>query len=199
MSASSNLTEEQPFTELLARLADRTPAPGGGSAAAWSLAIAASLVEMACAFTLSREPSSERDERIAAILVRSRELRAAALVLAREDLDSFEGVLAAMRRPRGDAGRREAIAAAKSGAAQVPLRTATAAAAVAELAAELASAGNPNLIGDAVAGALLAEAACRAAVKLVAINLDEVPDDRRLTEAAELADRAARARARALA
>lgn len=198
MSASDDLIEHRSLVELLAQLADRTPAPGGGSAAAWSLAVAAALVEMACAFTLSREEHRDVSERTDEIRLRSRELRAAALDLARDDLDSFEGVLAVMRRPREDPGRSEALASAKSAAAQVPLATASAAAEVAELAAEVAANGNPHLIGDAVTGALLAEAACRAAANLVAINLEHTPQDPRSVEAARLADRALQARSRAL-
>jgi methenyltetrahydrofolate cyclohydrolase len=38
------------FAELLDRLAARTPAPGGGAAAAWACALAAGLVEMAASF-----------------------------------------------------------------------------------------------------------------------------------------------------
>lgn len=198
MSGRDDLIEHLPLAELLARLADRTPAPGGGSAAAWSLAIAAALVEMGCAFTLSREEFTGVSERIDAIRLRSRHLGAASLDLAREDLESFQAVLEAMRRPREDPDRSAALLLARSAAAQVPLRTATAAAEVAELAAEVAASGNPNLIGDAVTGALLAEAACRAAVNLVEINLGDAPGDPRLAEAAGLAASAFQARSRAL-
>jgi hypothetical protein len=45
-----------------------------------------------------------------------------------------------------------------------------------------------------VTGALLAEATCRASVRLVEINLDEVQGDPRVGEAAELARRAMAAR-----
>jgi len=69
------------------------------------------------------------------------------------------------------------------------------AAEVAEMAADITRAGNPNLAGDAIAGALLAEAAAQAAARLVAINLIDGP---MVNQAAEFAGRAGAARARAL-
>ena len=64
------------------------------------------------------------------------------------------------------------------------------------MAADLARAGNPNLAGDAIAGALLAEAAAQASARLVAINLTDGP---MVDQAAEFAGRARDARDRALA
>ena len=58
-------------------------------------------------------------------------------------------------------------------ASQSPLAIAGVGAELAELAADLARTGNRNLAGDAIAGALLAEAAAQAAARLVAINLTE--------------------------
>ena len=62
---------------------------------------------------------------------------------------------------------------------------------MAELAAELARTGNQNLAGDAIAGALLAEASAQAASRLVAINLTDGPA---VVAAADLARRARAAR-----
>jgi formiminotetrahydrofolate cyclodeaminase len=97
--------------------------------------------------------------------------------------------------------RRQRLLAALSEAAQVPLEIAEVGAAVAALAARLAEDGNPNLLGDAVTAALLAEAACRSAAGLVMINLRSSPGDDRLGRAlravAESAKSAGRARVRA--
>jgi formiminotetrahydrofolate cyclodeaminase len=80
----------------------------------------------------------------------------------------------------------------------VPLAIAETGAEAAELAATLAREGRRSLEGDATAGALLAEAATRAAVRLVEINLAGAPDDPRLAEARACAERAWAARRRAL-
>jgi formiminotetrahydrofolate cyclodeaminase len=58
--------------------------------------------------------------------------------------------------------------------------------------------GSRHLAGDAIAAALLAEGACRAAAELVAINLYGSDDRERRRRAAELARRAAAAREEAL-
>jgi formiminotetrahydrofolate cyclodeaminase len=64
---------------------------------------------------------------------------------------------------------------------------------VTQLAASVAANSKPSLRGDALAGAALAEAAVRAAARLVEINLHDRVEDPRLAGAAELARRAARA------
>jgi formiminotetrahydrofolate cyclodeaminase len=84
---------------------------------------------------------------------------------------------------------------AEAEASKSPLEIARVAADLAELAAELATNGNPNLKGDAIAGALLAEAAAQSAARLVAINLTDGPV---VYEAAAFAARAGAARDRAL-
>ena len=65
---------------------------------------------------------------------------------------------------------------------------------MAELAAAAARGARRSVEGDATAGALLAEAATRAAARLVELNLAEQPADPRLAAARELAARAWAAR-----
>jgi formiminotetrahydrofolate cyclodeaminase len=83
-------------------------------------------------------------------------------------------------------------------AAAIPLAIAEVGADVADLAAQLAEHGNPDVRGDAVAGAVLAEAGTRAAAHLVRINLGAAPDDIRVTRAAAVAEAAAQSAQRAL-
>ena len=85
------------------------------------------------------------------------------------------------------AGRRERIRDALHGAVIVPLEIAEAAAQVGQLATGVAAGGNPNLRGDAITAAYLAEASARSAAALVDINvrLGSLP--------ADLSQRAARA------
>lgn len=126
---------------------------------------------------------------------RAGELRTRALELAEIELHAYEPVLEALRLPRKDPDRPARVRAAQAEASKSPLEIARVAADLAELAAEIAINGNPNLTGDAIAGALLAEAAAQAASRLVAINLPGHPV---AEEAAAHAARAGAARDRAL-
>ena len=140
---------------------------------------------MAASFTDDLDPEFRRGG----------QLRTRALELAEIELHAFEPVLEALRLPRDDPERDSRVNAARIEASRSPLEIAQVAADVAELGARLAQRGNPNLTGDAIAGALLAEAAAQAAARLVAINLTEgAPVD----EAASHARRALSARERAL-
>lgn len=179
-----------PLAELLQRFAARTPAPGGGSGAATGCALAAALVEMAARF----DPTPEAEATVA----RAAALRGRLLQLADRELEAYAPVLDALSLPAGDVDREVRLAQARSAAADPPLQIAAIATELAALGAETAQAGSPHLTGDALVGILLAEAACRAAVALVELNLD-APADPRRSRAAELARAAAAARDHALA
>jgi formiminotetrahydrofolate cyclodeaminase len=185
---------EATIERFLAAVAADEPAPGGGATAALACALAAALVEMAASLTAPDGPVPvvARGERAARI-------RSTATRLADEDAAAYGQVIEAWRTPRGDAGRAERVTAALSGAADVPLAIAECAAEAAELAAAAAHDGNPHLRGDALTGALLAEAAALAATRLVEINLASTPGDARVQQARDLARRALAARERALA
>jgi len=174
----------QTVDDLLATVAAETSAPGGGSVAAVVTAFAAALVAMAARF------SREQWEEAGGAVAQAEALRTRVLPLADEDAEAYETVLEALRLPPdiGPDRRDEALGAALSRAADVPLAIAEAALDVATLAAELAERGNPNLRGDAATAALLAEAAVRATANLLEINLGTREGDERLKRARELVD-----------
>ena len=184
-----------PLGELLGRVADRTSAPGGGSVAGVVAALAAALAGMAARFSTAQWPDAE------GAAAQADALRTRAAPLAQLDAEAYAVALETLRSPPGDdrEARDAAIGEALARAADVPLTIAEVAADVAELAADVAERGNPNLRGDAAAGALLAEAAARIGANLVAINLTVHDDDERVRLARALADRAARAARRAVA
>lgn len=191
---------DRPFAELLDDVAAERPAPGAGSSTALTAALAAALLEMASAFTLARAEYSAIHDRCQHARERAAALRADVVALADRDLDSYAPVLDALRLPADDPDRAHRLRAALAEAAVVPLAIARSAGEVAELAAELGRDGNRHLLGESITATLLAEAACRAAVALVELDLAAAPaDDPGLVEARRLAEVAAGARAQVLA
>jgi len=181
-----------PVVGFLDALEAPAPSPCGGSAAAVTAAMAASLVAM-----VGRGSHDWPDG--AGIAAQAKTLRARLTALATEDATAFESVLVVMRDPSGEPEQRDfRLGRALLRAATVPLQIAEAAADVTELAALAADAGAPHLQPDAVAAAALAEAAVRAAAHLVEINLAVVPGDRHSSSAAQLSEAATAARRRAL-
>lgn len=125
-------------------------------------------------------------------------LREELLEAGERELRSYEPVLEALRLPAGSEERERELRAALSAASDAPVGIARAAAEVAELAARVTAASKPALQGDATASVLLAEAAARAAARLVEINLNAQADDPRREEVQRCSQRAGRARERAL-
>ncbi len=167
--------------ELLDAVAARTSAPGGGSVAALTAALAAGLAGMAARYG---------PEALVPVAEQADALRDRAAALADADAAAYAAFLAVRQLPAEDLRRRAAV----TGAAAVPAEIAEVGDAVSELALDLRHRGNPNLHGDVVAALLLASAATTAATTLVREN---VGDDPRTARAAALAaaaqDRAARA------
>jgi formiminotetrahydrofolate cyclodeaminase len=191
---------DRTLAEVVALLAAREPAPGGGSAAALTAALAAALTEMAAAYAPSSEAEggAEAQARSREIRIQAAELRAGLLELAEDDMSSYGPVLDALALETSDPAREARVRAALELAAEVPLAIAASAAEVGELAAAAVEAGPAQLVGDATAAAVLAEAATRAAARLVELNLADSPRDRRLGAAEQLAQRAWAARTAAL-
>jgi len=188
---------DHPLSDLLEEVAAQSPAPGGGCASAWSAAMGAGLAEMAASFTLARPRFAGVHHRMLEIRRQCTASRRRLVELAEEDAENYAPVLAAMRLPAKHRDRERRLAEAQSRAADTPLAIAETAAEVAELAAETARGASEHLQGDAITGALLAEAASRAATRLVEINLLGRADER-VTRALEAARRAGAAREEAL-
>jgi methenyltetrahydrofolate cyclohydrolase len=156
---------DEPVRGFLDQLAARTPTPGGGGAAAVTGALAAGLVAMAARFSATRLPGAGE------LADQADELRRRLAQLAEEDARAYAAVLEALRLPREASQREVQRQEALLGAALVPLEIAGIGAWVAARAVQLAEAGNPNLRGDAVTGAVLAAASARSAACLVDINV----------------------------
>ncbi len=158
---------DQPVRQFLDEVAARSPAPGGGGASAITAALAAGLVAMAARFSAAQLPGAED------LAARADRLRGRAADLVDEDARVYGAVLEAFALPRdtGTGERERRLRETLEQAAAVPGEMAEIAAQVAGMAATVAGAGNPNLRGDSISAAVLAEAAARSAAALVDINV----------------------------
>lgn len=163
-----------PKALFLEQLAEASPTPGGGSAAAYCGAMAAALVGMVAKLTIGKKKYSAVEMRMQEIAVRSDALRAQLAAAVQEDADAFNQVLQAYRLPKETeeekSHRIARIQEATQQAAEIPLSVAAQSLETFKLAIEAAEAGNVNAISDAAAGASLANASIQAAEKNVRIN-----------------------------
>jgi methenyltetrahydrofolate cyclohydrolase len=174
-----------PLGRFLDLVASEDPAPAGGSVAAVAVALAAGLSTMAARLSTYHLADAPK------LAARSDSLRISTAPLAQADAMAYGRVLAARREGRN-------IQDALSQAADLPLAVAEAGVEVAEISSRLARDGNPNLEGDAIAAALLAEAAVRATARLARISLSSASfENGRLARAEELVEAASSARSAA--
>jgi glutamate formiminotransferase / formiminotetrahydrofolate cyclodeaminase len=157
-----------------------TPTPGGGSVAAQSGVMAASLGQMVCNLTIGKPKFADREARVKVIRDELEQLGLRLRELIAEDSASFEAVMRAFRLPKETEDQKRErtaqIQAATLGAALVPMETAERAFAVLQHLSELAETGNPNALSDAGVGAQLAQAAIKGAAYNVRANLGSLAD-----------------------
>ena len=168
------------FADLLTAFSSDAPTPGGGTAAALTAAMGAALAEMVAALTLSKEKYAAVHEAVRPIAGLARRSRMELQRLAHEDAEAYDAVVAARRLPK-DTPDQQKVRARKTSeanhlAAEVPMRTARAAARLLGALPDLAKKGNPNAASDAGAAALLLEAAVHAALLNDGINLGGIED-----------------------
>ena len=162
---------------LLQKIASNAPAPGSGSACGAVVAAAAALVEKVANLSTGQWSGAAR------VLERAKALRVEGFELIEEDAQAYLAFVEAVR-------SQVDVDTAHARTVDVPLRMTRAAAEVAELAAQLAARGNPNLRPDAVVAAILAAAAAESGRTLIAVNVGDVAGDSRLAAATKLARQA---------
>ena len=161
-------------------VASPTPAPGGGSVAAHAGALAAALAQMVAGLTIGKKKYAAVESEMKEIALQAAGLVNDLSALVARDAAAYGLVMAAYKlpdeKPEDAQKKKDAVAAALLGAAEVPLMTARACVRVLELCAAVAARGNQNAVSDAGVGALLAEAACRGAIYNVRINVSALED-----------------------
>lgn len=171
-----------------------SPAPGGGSVAAYMGALGAALGTMVANLSSHKPGWDDRWEEFSRWADKGQALSDELLVLVDEDTRAFNKIVEAFGLPKKtDEDKRlrsEAIQAATLFATQVPLQTMQAAFGAFELCQAMAEHGNPNSVSDAGVGALAARAAVLGAGLNVKINAASLKDretaDKMIAEAEQL-------------
>lgn len=194
------MTDGTDFLELtvkewLEELGERGPVPGGGSAAAITAAMSASLVAMTARLSAGAWPEAN------GMVAQAARLRKRLSAYAQTDADAYSASLRAMAEVTEvpDERRDYELGSALDRAAEIPLRIAETAHDVLLLAAEAAVRGEPQQQADALAAVALAAAATQAAARLVDVNLTTTEEDPRVQQARGLAASADAVLARAFA
>lgn len=160
--------------------ASDSPAPGGGSIAAYVGSLGASLGTMVANLSAGKRGWGDRLDEFSAWAEKGQQLKDELLRLVDEDTNAFNKIMASFRLPKGTpeekAARSKAIQAATQYAIETPLLTMEVAFKVFELAEAMAKNGNPNSVSDAGVGALCARAAVHAAWMNVKINVKDLKD-----------------------
>lgn len=171
---------DQRINAWLSELASRSPAPGGGSAAALSAAVAAGLAGMVANYTTGGK-WADREEGMRRVAQEAAGLRAEALAAAEADVTAFGEVAAAYALPKATeadkAVRSARIQQALVRAAVPPAQTGRLAARVVGICADLVDAGNPNVVSDVAVAASVARAALESAIVNIEINSQQIRDE----------------------
>ena len=174
----------------LARFSEETaaesPAPGGGSVAAYCGALGASLGTMVANLSAHKRGWDDRWEEFSQWAVKGEELRKELLRLVDEDTRAFDAIMAAMQLPKGSPeqveSRKAAIREATKQAILTPLRTLELCVESMAVMKAMADQGLKASVSDAGVGALCARTGAIGAYLNVRINCAGLDDEAWKTE-----------------
>ena len=161
--------------------ASESPAPGGGSIAAYMGSLGISLATMVANLSAHKKGWDKRWEEFSAWAEKGQKIKDELLYLVDEDTNAFNKIMEAFSLPKSSEQevkfRSEAIQNATKYATEVPLKTMILAYSSFPIIKAMAEIGNPNSISDAGVGALCARSAVIGAYMNVRINAAELKDE----------------------
>jgi glutamate formiminotransferase/formiminotetrahydrofolate cyclodeaminase len=165
--------------------ASESPAPGGGSVAAYLGVLGAALGTMVANLSSHKKGWDDRWKEFSDWADKGQEFKDELLALVDADTDSFNGIMQAMALPKATEEekqiRKAAIQQATLVAIEVPFRVMESALQSMELIMAMAKEGNPNSVSDAGVGALCARSAVWGAGLNVKINAAGYEDEAYVT------------------
>jgi glutamate formiminotransferase/formiminotetrahydrofolate cyclodeaminase len=160
--------------------ASDSPAPGGGSVAAYVGALGASLGTMVANLSSHKRGWDHRWEEFSDWAVKGKEFYEALLLLVDKDTQAFNQVMEAFQLPRDTHEQTEvrklAVQSATRRAIDIPFRVMQIAYESMEVIQIMAETGNPNSVTDAGVGALCAAAAVSGGLLNVLVNASGIED-----------------------
>ncbi len=175
-------------SEFSDEVARESPAPGGGSVAAYVGALGTSLGEMVSNLSANKRGWEDKVEKFSSIANEIDEIRKELLFLVDEDSNSFDRIMSSFKLPKNSEEekktRLKAIYDSSIYAAEVPLRVMNRSYDSYRLIYELARKGNQNSISDAGVACLCVYTAIYGAYLNVKINLKDISDDQGILEKA---------------
>ena len=169
------------ITEFLKKTASGEPVPGGGSVAALTAALAASLTEMVANLTIGRKQFESQESEMKKIAAVAEGLREKLQEDIDDDSAAYRKVMAAYQFPKNTEEekkrRTQAIQDALKKAALVPLGVARDAFSIMTLAQKVIADGNPNAATDGAVAVMIARSAVLAALYNIKINLSSIKDN----------------------
>ena len=173
-SEASNKLVNMSLANFADETASESPAPGGGSIAAYVGALGVSLAGMVANLSAHKKGWDHRWQEFSQWAVKAQELKSDLLKLVDEDTAAFNGMMSAFALPKGNESekkiRDEAIQLATKAAMEVPYKVMLASHASMKIVKAMAEGGNPNSVSDAGVGALCARTAVMGAFLNVRIN-----------------------------
>jgi formiminotetrahydrofolate cyclodeaminase len=181
MEMSLSLLSLEGLRPYLEELASTSPAPGGGVAAAVTIAQGLALLSMVCHLTIGKKRFSSVQGEVSGILERVTEMRAMAMSEAEADIHAFEAVMGSYRLPSGspslDLAKNAAVARATREAAEPPFRLMVLVVEALPIADRLAQIGNPNVLSDVLVSRHLLVAGYASSLENVDVNLGNLSAD----------------------
>ncbi len=169
-----------PAAAFIEEVSRDTPAPGGGSIAAFAGSMGAALASMVANLTQGKTHTKTIERELLAIAKDAQRVKDALILAVDEDTNAFNGYMEALRLPKGtDVEKKARSAAMQAGlkaAVAVPLSTAELSLEAMKLADRVAQAGNPNSLTDALVGCAAAFTGVRGGLWNVMINLKDIKD-----------------------
>ncbi len=166
--------------QFLERTASGAPVPGGGSIAALSAAVSASLSEMVANLTIGRKGYEAIENEMKEIAKDAFKYRGKLVHDIDRDSDAFNDVVSAYKLPKSTeenrSNRDRAIQQGLKNAVSVPLSVAKDALRLMELAARVVENGNKNAVTDGAVAAMMARTSVLSALYNVKINLLSITD-----------------------